>query len=446
MSLFAARNAFFIFVLIGLFSPASAQDKQDRVAPSDPKPKRKLHDNEGANIGHPAPLDNASRDINNLDPTIVPYEGQVPGPLSSKSREIKEGSDGLGPTVFNPVEPLSNESRSMGSSGRAIGSIYQLPNGQLRFVISPVQPLGDASRDEDVLDHYTGADRLGLGLGGRYQEPLGRPSRGEDRTFKGGKRGPDTADGTELVDPPVMTSGSYNQPLGRGSRSLDERQFGSKVSIESLRNTILNISNQLDEMETLDQIAAFNDSSHSPAEQTSSDVENLADDGDGVGPLSGESRGWFKDLTGVSTPEPIRKIAPNGISMRMPEQTSGISVHSPPYIDANGIVWSGTSRSDQSRSRVGQATKRWIGNKQYWVSNYRNSTDRVKPRFIRNAPQQKSNQQYKKAGQQQYPVSQLTPQQKHRQFLMQQRQMQNQLMQQQLQKFQQDMQQLNQNR
>ena len=30
--------------------------------------------------------------------------------------------------------------------------------------------------------------------------------------------------------------------------------------------------------------------------------------------LGGESRGWFSDATGVSTPEPIRKIAPNGLS------------------------------------------------------------------------------------------------------------------------------------
>ena len=39
------------------------------------------------------------------------------------------------------------------------------------------------------------------------------------------------------------------------------------------------------------------------------------------------SAGWFENATGVRTPEPIRKIAPNGISIRVPrEQTSTFGI------------------------------------------------------------------------------------------------------------------------
>ncbi|QDU94504.1 hypothetical protein [Lignipirellula cremea] len=45
--------------------------------------------------------------------------------------------------------------------------------------------------------------------------------------------------------------------------------------------------------------------------------------------LAGASRGWWQDATGTSTPAPIRKIAPNGISWRRGPEEDGV-IHDPP--------------------------------------------------------------------------------------------------------------------
>src|SRR5690606_8618303 len=53
--------------------------------------------------------------------------------------------------------------------------------------------------------------------------------------------------------------------------------------------------------------------------------------------LGGASRGWFSDATGFQTPDPIRKIAPNGISIGRREPSgSSIAVMTPPSIDRHG--------------------------------------------------------------------------------------------------------------
>lgn len=143
-------------------------------------------------IDHPAPLGAMSRSLNNIDPAfdpaIVPFKGDrpIPGPLSRGSREIETPPGG---TVFVPDSILGGDSRAPGDSGagRAVGTIYQMPNGQLKFV-----------------------------LGG--PQGLSSPSRVQDRSFQGGDRGEDTATGTETVDPPVMVGGSYRTPLGFDTR------------------------------------------------------------------------------------------------------------------------------------------------------------------------------------------------------------------------------------
>ena len=180
---------FILLVAFGIMGCqwGTAQDRKIPGTPEQPDQVDRKNDKDSPDIIHPTPLNAGSRDINNVDPTIVPFEGEMPGPLGSGSREIGTPPQGTGPTIHNPQDILGGDSRSTESAGRAIGTIYQLPNGQLKFVISPVHSLGQSSR-------------------------------GEDRSFKGGKRGSDRATGTELVDPPVMTSGSYNRPLGRGSR------------------------------------------------------------------------------------------------------------------------------------------------------------------------------------------------------------------------------------
>lgn len=69
------------------------------------------------------------------------------------------------------------------------------------------------------------------------------------------------------------------------------------------------------------------------------------------------AQGWLQKSTGIRTPEPIRKIAPNGISKRrVEESTSHLQVYTPGHIDSNGNVWSGTSNSGGTNVIVGKAT------------------------------------------------------------------------------------------
>lgn len=59
--------------------------------------------------------------------------------------------------------------------------------------------------------------------------------------------------------------------------------------------------------------------------------------------LAAASRGWFSDATGIRTPEPIRKIAPKGISITPRETTSTIPVL--PAYACKGIKFSVTNNS-----------------------------------------------------------------------------------------------------
>ncbi len=59
--------------------------------------------------------------------------------------------------------------------------------------------------------------------------------------------------------------------------------------------------------------------------------------------------GWFKDLTGVETPKPIRQIAPNGLSARgKPAPTSSFPAMSDPYIDSRGNVYGRSTNTNQT--------------------------------------------------------------------------------------------------
>ncbi len=78
--------------------------------------------------------------------------------------------------------------------------------------------------------------------------------------------------------------------------------------------------------------------------------------------------GWFEKATGIRTPEPIRKIAPNGISYTPPKQAeSYFYVHTDPYITADGKAYGGTSNSGQKPAYLGRASKIQSGNMLYWV-------------------------------------------------------------------------------
>ena len=69
------------------------------------------------------------------------------------------------------------------------------------------------------------------------------------------------------------------------------------------------------------------------------------------------AQGWFQKATGLKTPDPIRKIAPNGISIspKASQNHSTLSVISPPYIDVNGNVYAGSGNANPSRRLVGRA-------------------------------------------------------------------------------------------
>jgi hypothetical protein len=96
-------------------------------------------------------------------------------------------------------------------------------------------------------------------------------------------------------------------------------------------------------------------------------------------PASAE--GLFQRTTGIRTPEPIRKIAPNGLKVFKGEQsTSSLMVVSPPRIDSSGRVWSGTGNTGQSAQVVGTASiKRNTKGEAYWTSNYRDIYGTAQP-------------------------------------------------------------------
>ena len=95
--------------------------------------------------------------------------------------------------------------------------------------------------------------------------------------------------------------------------------------------------------------------------------------------LGGANRGWFSDATGISTPDPIRKIAPNGLSTGHGGEThSNLMVVTPPWIDTHGNIYGGSGNTGGSNGRVGRAKLQFTSSgKAYWVSDYRDGYGRV---------------------------------------------------------------------
>ena len=92
----------------------------------------------------------------------------------------------------------------------------------------------------------------------------------------------------------------------------------------------------------------------------------------GLAATENAQAGWLEKATGgkVSTPEPIRKIAPNGIRLgRIPQESpSYIAVITPAFIDNQGRIWSGSSRGGSRGHVMRQAKIQHNGAGQaYWV-------------------------------------------------------------------------------
>jgi hypothetical protein len=98
---------------------------------------------------------------------------------------------------------------------------------------------------------------------------------------------------------------------------------------------------------------------------------------------SSHAQGWLQKATGVKTPDPIRKIAPNGLSIgKGQESTSGTMEYIPPRIDSNGDVWSGTGNSNHSQTKIGKARPVLDSNgRAYW--RYENLTPVRAPKYDR---------------------------------------------------------------
>jgi hypothetical protein len=58
--------------------------------------------------------------------------------------------------------------------------------------------------------------------------------------------------------------------------------------------------------------------------------------------------------------------------------SSEIQVVTPPSIDRNGNIWSGSGSGGRGGSIVGKARLQYSGDQAYWVSNYRNRYGRVR--------------------------------------------------------------------
>ena len=114
--------------------------------------ERSADSNPSQNLDHPAQY---------ADPSIVPFEGEVvPSDLSSGSRQIQ------------------------GKQQRVVGSIVQLPNGELKFVLRPeiaggMGPLNNNSRGGGRVAEAESSDKLPSSESGAYSKPEGF---GSDKT------------------------------------------------------------------------------------------------------------------------------------------------------------------------------------------------------------------------------------------------------------------------
>ena len=216
---------------------AVAQEQTTAESPQQSDRLEKQRDWDSLDGVEPATLGADSRDLNNIDPTIVPFEGEMPGPLGSESREIGTPTGGTGPTIYEPEIALGDDGRS--ATSRVVGTIYQLPDGQLRFMLRPetgaqwtldsvTQDDPDAPKDAEVVD-------LPLMTSGSYDKPLGFGSRGE------GPEHPDqTANDTSTKDTSSASAGLPSS-LELGSRQLLPKITGITVKNESPAGEIIHV-------------------------------------------------------------------------------------------------------------------------------------------------------------------------------------------------------------
>lgn len=79
----------------------------------------------------------------------------------------------------------------------------------------------------------------------------------------------------------------------------------------------------------------------------------------------------------------FRRSKPAGWLLVPYPQTSTIQVVTPPFIDAQGMVWTGSGSGGSAGSRVGPASViRNSSGELWWVSNYRNIYGAMQPRRI----------------------------------------------------------------
>ena len=107
--------------------------------------ERSADSNPSQNLDHPAQY---------ADPSIVPFEGEALSDLSSGSRQIQRKQQ------------------------RVVGSIVQLPSGELKFLLRPgiavgMGPLNDNSRGEGRVAEAESSDKLPSSESGAYSKPEG---------------------------------------------------------------------------------------------------------------------------------------------------------------------------------------------------------------------------------------------------------------------------------
>ena len=94
-----------------------------------------------------------------------------------------------------------------------------------------------------------------------------------------------------------------------------------------------------------------------------------------------QSKGWVQDSTRITTPKPIQSLDPSRVWPRPDEggYTGMWDIESrggnpqPPFIDANGNVWSGSGVHGQQGQLVGRAQLSYNAHGQaFWSSSFRN--------------------------------------------------------------------------
>jgi len=103
--------------------------------------------------------------------------------------------------------------------------------------------------------------------------------------------------------------------------------------------------------------------------------------GGGRGTRTSQTKGWFQEQTGVSTPRPIQALDPSHARPR-PDQggytdmwanESQGGTPQPPFIDGNGNVWSGSAVRGQNGQILARAQLTFNAHGHaYWSTPYQN--------------------------------------------------------------------------